>query len=67
MHAGVGRCLVTCAPSNHPSTQNTNQVEEVTAQLQLANGQLAALESSLPGEVAAAQMALAEREAVVRS
>jgi hypothetical protein len=42
-------------------------VEEVTAQLQLANGQLAALESSLPGEVAAAQMALAEREAVVRS
>lgn len=42
-------------------------MEEVTAQLRLAHGQLAALESSLPGEVAAAQMALAEREAVVRS
>lgn len=49
-----------------PTQSTTEQVEEVTAQLRLAHGQLAALESSLPGELAAAQTALAEREAVVR-
>lgn len=35
----------------------------MAAQLRLAQGRLAALESSLPGEVAAAQTALAEARA----